>query len=212
MFYLEIKSNEGGQESSFFAKEIFNLYKKILNKKNIKFNILLYNINNKNELKNGIFSIYSKKIYNLFKKEIGIHRVQRIPKNEKRNRIHTSFISVTIFKIKKTNIKILEKDLKFNTFKSSGAGGQHVNKTNSAVRITHIPTGICVKCQNERSQYRNKKEALKLLELKIYNKVKNTLKFKKKKIIKTYNFIKNIVFINKTKKFINLKNILNGKL
>ncbi|ASS47125.1 Peptide chain release factor 1 [Candidatus Nasuia deltocephalinicola] len=225
--FLEIKNGTGGDESSIFASDLFKMYSKYIEKKKWKYKIISLNITDLGGYKNIILLIKGKSVYNNLKFESGVHRVQRSPKTETQGRIHTSTCKVAVLpKIKKLKFKINNKDLKIETFKSSGAGGQHVNKTDSAVRIKHIPTKISVECQNSRSQHKNKKDALKLLKFKIFNLKINEEKNKKDKIrknlfgvgirsekIRTYNYTKNR-FTDHRIKFTkyNLNSIMNGDL
>lgn len=224
--FLEIKNGTGGEESSMFAKDLLKMYLKYIEKKKWKFKIISYDTTNLGGYKNIIISINGKSVYNNLKYESGVHRVQRFPKTENSGRIHTSTCKVAIFPELKYKIKINKKDFKIETFKSSGSGGQHVNKTNSAVRIKHIPTKISVECQNERSQHKNKKEGMKLIKSKIiiFNNKKNEFLKKniKKKLfgtgersekIRTYNYIKNRLTEHRINlNLYKLDYILNGNL
>ncbi|AXN02450.1 Peptide chain release factor 1 [Candidatus Vidania fulgoroideae] len=212
--YIEINKGIGGIESSIFVKNILTMYLSYFKRNKNNYEIIS-KINEENGIKNVtiLVNIDWKKLKN----EKGVHRIQRIPKTENSGRIHTSTCNVEVFKKITTNkIDIKKEDITISSFKASGAGGQHVNKTNSAVRIKHIPTGITVSCQNQRSQLQNKNEAIKILKCKINNKINNTLQNKKKmnrkkkcKVkrtdkIRTYNFKKKIIINHIKKKKTNL--------
>ncbi|WGH26146.1 MAG: PCRF domain-containing protein [Candidatus Shikimatogenerans bostrichidophilus] len=223
---IEIRSGTGGNEACLFVKDIFRMYIMYFKKKKIKYDIL--NINkNKIGYKEVIFYVKKKKIYNYLKYESGVHRVQRIPKTENKGRLHTSAITVAVLpKIGKIELNIKNSDIKRSTFKSSGAGGQHVNKTESAVRLIHIPTNISVECQEERSQHKNYEKAMIILRSKIYEykikKKKKNIKNKRKLLIstgdrsekiRTYNYPKNRITDHRLKlKLYDLNNIMNGEI
>ncbi|MDH3003744.1 MAG: PCRF domain-containing protein, partial [Candidatus Shikimatogenerans sp. JK-2022] len=224
--FLEIRSGTGGNESNIFVKDIFRMYIMYFKKKNIIYKIL--NINKtKIGFKEIIIFIKKKNIYNKLKFESGIHRVQRIPKTETQGRLHTSAITVAVLpKINDNNINIKLSDIKRSTFKSSGAGGQHVNKTESAVRLIHKPTNIIVECQEERSQHKNYNKAITILKSKIYEyniqKKKKYIVNKRKLLIstgdrsnkiRTYNYPQNRVTDHRIKlKLYNLDKIMNGEI
>ena len=199
---IEIRAGTGGLEASLFASDLFKMYEKVSHKKKWSLELISISKSEAGGLKEVIASIKGTNIYSTLKYESGVHRVQRVPDTETQGRVHTSAATVAVLpEAEEVDIKIEEKDLRIDVFRSSGPGGQSVNTTDSAVRITHIPTGIVVSQQDEKSQIRNKEKGLKILRSRIYEFERNKrdeerAKDRKSKIgsgdrserIRTYNF------------------------
>ena len=224
---IEIRSGAGGDEASLFVGNLFKMYSKYAFLQDWKEKILDSHPTELNGFKQIIFQLKGNNVFSKMKFEAGVHRVQRIPETEKSGRIHTSTVSVAVLVApKKTQIKINPSDLKIDVYKSSGPGGQNVNKRMTAIRITHIPTGVVVASQNERNQLQNKENAMSILEARLLEKRE---KDKEEKIrgkrktqigdakraekIRTYNFPQDRITDHRIKKnWSNIQEIMEGKL
>ncbi len=224
---MEIRAGTGGDEAALFCGNLFRMYSKFFETKKWKIDIYSVNKTGLGGLKEIIFAVEGKNVYGTLKWENGVHRVQRIPETESSGRIHTSAASVFVFsQADEKEIKIKKDDLRIDTYRSSGKGGQHVNVTDSAVRITHLPTSIVAQCQDERSQFQNRQKAMNMLLARIKDKIisdKNEKESKhrqnqigsgdRSEKIRTYNFPQNRITdhrINMTVR--NLDSIIEGNL
>lgn len=224
---VEIRAGVGGNEAELWAKDLFEMYSKFFEQKGWKKKILSIQSTSLGGIKEVALEIIGKGVYGILKNESGVHRVQRIPQTEKKGRIHTSTATIVILpKAEEKDIQIKKEDLRIDVFCASGHGGQNVNKVATAVRITHLPTGIVCCCQNERSQRQNKEKALEILKSKLLaieeEEKKEKEKGERKKQIKaakrsekirTYNFPQHRITDHRTdRSFYNLSEVLEGKL
>ena len=224
---MEIRAGAGGEEAALFAKDLFKMYSKYALKKGWKVKILDSNESELGGIKQITFELSGKEVIAKMKNEGGVHRVQRVPATEKGNRVHTSTASVAVLaRPNEFQIKISPSDLKFDFFKSSGHGGQNVNKRQTAIRITHIPTGIVVSSQISRNLEENKKAALNILEAKLYKnqqeQIENQIGQERRsqigqadraEKIRTYNFPQDRITDHRIKKtWHNIEKIMSGNL
>lgn len=224
---LEIRAGTGGDEAGLFAKDLYRMYSRYGQTKGWKERILDSNMSTIGGYKEIIFELQGPGVYNELQNEGGVHRVQRIPKTEKQGRVHTSTATVAVLlKPKKTEINISPADLEISTYKSSGPGGQYVNKTESAIRIVHKPSGLVVTCQSERNQQQNKETALSILAARLLQAQEESdlsklsaerreqiASAKRSEKVRTYNYPQNRITDHRIEKsWHNLETIVNGDL
>jgi len=222
---LEIRAGAGGDEAGLFGALLFDMYRKYAALHGWKFEVMELSENDLGGLKEGIALISGRGVFARMKFESGVHRVQRVPQTEASGRVHTSTATVAVLpEMEDVDVDVNENDLKIDVYRSSGAGGQHVNKTESAVRITHLPTGIVVAIQDERSQIKNKAKAMKILRARLYEQKEQAVRSahaaeRKSQVgtgdrserIRTYNFPQGRVSDHRIEKTLyNINDVING--
>ncbi len=224
---MEIRAGTGGVEAGLFALDLYRMYAKYIESKGWKSSVISLSETEKHGIKEIIFSVEGDNVFKYLRFEMGTHRVQRVPETESSGRVHTSAATVAVLpESEDVDVEIKTQDLKIDSYRSSGAGGQHVNVTDSAIRITHLPSGVIVSCQDERSQHKNKLKAMRVLKARILEKMleekrKERSDARKSQVgsgdrsekIRTYNFPENRVTDHRINLTIhNLANILEGNL
>jgi len=224
---VEIRAGAGGDEAALFVNDLFRMYSRFAERNRWKVEVMNSNSTEIGGFKEIIFGISGENVFGNLKQESGVHRVQRIPVTESGGRIHTSTVTVAILpEAEDIEMEINPNDIKIDRFRSTGPGGQSVNTTDSAVRVTHIPTGIVVTCQDEKSQHKNKEKALKVLRARLFDRLQSEQnekidKQRKKQVgtgdrserIRTYNFPQNRITDHRiNKNFHNLEEMLDGNM
>jgi len=224
---MEIRAGTGGDEAALFASDLYRMYTRYADSRGFSTKIVQGTESDHGGFKEIIVRIKGKQAFGTFQFESGVHRVQRVPETESEGRIHTSAASVAVLpEADEVDVEVNEEDLRIDTFRASGAGGQHVNMTDSAIRITHEPSGIVVQCQDERSQHKNRARAMKMLRTKLYNEARREQQQERREKrrdmvgsgdrsekIRTYNYPQNRVTDHRLDdSFHNLEAIIDGEL
>lgn len=224
---MEIRAGTGGDEAALFASDLYRMYTRYADSRGFSTEVVQGTESDHGGFKEIVVRIKGKQVFGTFQFESGVHRVQRVPETESEGRIHTSAASVAVLpEADEVDVEVNQEDLRVDTFRASGAGGQHVNMTDSAIRITHEPSGIVVQCQDERSQHKNRARAMKMLRTKLYNEARREQQQQRREKrrdmvgsgdrsekIRTYNYPQNRVTDHRIdESFHNLEAIIDGEL